>query len=59
MTTRQLQQQRDCLLAALRHIAYVSEGHHAEQPAHVLLHSLTIDIPDMARVAIAECGKVR
>jgi hypothetical protein len=40
------------LAAALAHIKYVAEGHHTDQPAHVLLHCLTVDIPHMVDIAL-------
>lgn len=34
------------LAADLRELAAFAEAHHGDQPLHVLLHGLTVDIPD-------------
>ena len=41
----QLRSEIAWLRKELRWLKQLSEGHHADQPSHVLLHSLTIDIP--------------
>ena len=40
-----LQADIEWLRKELRWLKQLSEGHHADQPSHILLHSLTIDIP--------------
>lgn len=39
--------------AALTYVGEFARAHHHQQPAHVLLHSLTIDIPEVVERALA------
>ena len=41
----------DRLRKELVDLADIAEAHHGDQPLHVLLHSLTVDIPHRARRA--------
>ena len=43
----------DDLRAALTYVGEFARAHHHQQPAHVLLHSLTIDIPEVVERALA------
>ena len=43
----------DDLRAALTYVGEFARAHHHQQPAHVLLHSLTIDIPELVERALA------
>lgn len=48
-----LTEQVAALRGALDWINCFAEAHHANQPEHILLHGLTVDIPDVAQRALA------
>lgn len=51
-TTQWLSDRHKSMVAWLYEIKRFSEAHHGDQPAHILLHGLTIDIPAMIDSAL-------
>lgn len=49
---QELTAERDRLREALREVGEFAAAHHGDQPLHVLLHGLTVDVPERCKVAL-------